>query len=122
MTIAETRKDWSLSEWIANFIQEDGYYVYEDDPYVDGLYDDTIGGGEGDFEEGGVVESVLIIGIMSALVFLLWWRQRLQQAHAQRDEERRREQGLPPRQPPPQGNGPNPEDGFAQWAAGGVGL
>lgn len=118
--IAETRKDWSLSEWIANFIQEDAYYVYDDEPYVDELYDDTIDGGEGDFEEGGVLESVLIIGIMTALVFLLWWRQRIQQAHAQREEERRREQGLPPRPLPPQGNGP--EEGFAQWAAGGMGL
>ncbi|KFH45503.1 hypothetical protein ACRE_036940 [Hapsidospora chrysogenum ATCC 11550] len=117
---AEAKKDWSLSEWIANFIQEDAYYGYEDDMYADDLYDDTIGGGEGDFDEGGVLESVLIIGVMTVLIFLLWWRQRIQQAHAQREEERRREQGLPPRQPPPAG--PNPEDGFAQWAAGGIEL
>ena len=118
----ETRKDWSLSEWIANFIQEDAYYAYEDEAYVDELYDDTIDGGEGDFEEGGVLESVLIIGVMTALVFLLWWRQRIQQAHAQREEERRREQGQPPRPPQHQGNGPNPENGFAQWVAGGMEL
>ena len=123
MSAAETKKDWSLSEWISNFIEEDAYYDYDEGVYLDDLYDDTIGDGEGDFiDDGGVLESVLIIGVMTALVFLLWWRQRIQQAHAQREEERRREQGLPPQQPPPQGNRPNPADGFPGWAAGGMGM
>lgn len=102
-------KDWSLSEWIANFIKEDGYY--EDDLYSDDLYDDGYVG-EGDFDEDGVVESVLIIGIMTTLVFLLWWRQRIQQ---QAEAARRREQGLPPRQP-------GVEDNFRQWVGAGIGL
>ena len=88
---------------------------------MEDYYDDTISGNEygDDFDEGGVVESVLILGVMTALVFLLWWRQRMQQAHAQREEELRRDQGLPPRQIPqgaPPGR-PNPADGFAPWAA-----
>lgn len=120
-SLLETKKEWSLAEWVANFIQDDGYYYgYEDEVYADDLYDDTIGGGEGDFEEGGVIESILIIGVMTALIFLLWWRQRMQQAHAAREAERRREQGLPPQDP--QVNRPNPEDGFPAWAAGGIGL
>lgn len=123
-----TKKDWSLGEWITNFIESGDYDFYDDDVYMDDYYDDTIGGNEygDDFDDGGVIESVLILGVMTALVFLLWWRQRMQQAHAQREEERRREQGLPPRHVPqgaPAGR-PNPADanGFAPWAAAPVGL
>lgn len=88
------------------------------------MYDDTIGDEEGDFDDGGVLESVLIIGVMTALVFLLWWRQRIQQAHAQREEERRRAQGLPPQQPAAAAavNRGDPAAGFPAWAAGGMGL
>lgn len=79
--------------------------------------------GVGDeWDDGGIVESFLIIGITMTLVLLLWWRQRLQQQHAQReDDARRREQGLPPRVlPPVQGQPGNP--GFPGWAGGGFGL
>ncbi|KAL3958864.1 hypothetical protein ACCO45_007026 [Purpureocillium lilacinum] len=85
-------KDWSLSEWIANFLEDDNIY-YEDELNNDNMYEGTIGAGDEDFDDGGVVESVVIIGITMALVFLLWWRQRIQQAHAQAEEERRRNQG-----------------------------
>ncbi|KAF4125169.1 hypothetical protein GMORB2_4008 [Geosmithia morbida] len=118
----KAKKDWSLSEWIANFIQDDGY-MYEDDAYLDDLYDDTIGpGSEGDLDEGGLVESLLIVSVMAALVFLLWWRQHIQQAHAQRQEEQReqqQQQQQQQQQPPPE---MRPDDGFPAWAAGGLGL
>lgn len=136
----DVKKDWSLSEWIANFIKDDGYYDYEDDVYLDDLYDDTIGGGgnEGDLDEGGLVESLLIIGVMGALVFLLWWRQRIQQAHAQRHEEQQRQQqqmhneqyqqqqqqaqqAQQAQQQAQQGD-VRPDDPFPGWAAGGLGI
>ncbi|KAF4969656.1 hypothetical protein FZEAL_10194 [Fusarium zealandicum] len=113
------KKDRSVSEWIANFLQDDRF-AYDDEFYAGGdLYDGALGNGEGTDEDDGVLESLLIIGITFSLVFLLWWRQRLQQAHQQGEDARRREQGLPPN--------PRPDaarDGadFAGWAAGGVGL
>lgn len=117
--VAERKQDWSLSEWIANFLEDDGL-VYEDEFYEDDMYDGAIATGEDEFDDSGVVESLLIIGITLALVFLLWWRQRMQQAHAQAEEARRREQGLPPHQPP--ANRVDQPDPFAGWAAGGQGL
>jgi SEL1 protein len=112
-------QDWSLSEWIANFFQDDGY-EYDDgvDYYDEDVYE---GHEDGDFDDAGVVESLLIIGITVSLVFLLWWRQRMQQAHAQAEDARRQQQGLPPRQG--QGAGVDGGDGgFQPWAAGGIGL
>lgn len=115
----EKGKDWSLGEWIANFLEDDNL-MYEDDLYVEDAFDGTIGAGEEGLDDGGVLESVLIIGITMALVALLWWRQRMQQAHAQAEEDRRRNQGQPAH--PPQGNQGNGADGFRGWAAGGIGL
>lgn len=117
----EKGKDWSLSEWIANFLQDDN--LYDDDLYSESGLDGTIGAGEEGLGDGGVLESVVIIGVTSGLVLLLWWRQRVQQAHAhaQADEERRRNQGRPAHQAQggDQGDG---ADGFRRWAAGGIGL
>jgi len=114
----EPKKDRSFSEWIANFLREDNQY-YEEEHYTGGdLYDGALGDGQGTDDDDGVLESVLIIGVTFSLVFLLWWRQRLQQAHQQAEDARRREQGLPPN---PRLDGPGPD--FAGWgAAGGVVL
>ena len=108
-----------MSEWIANFLEDDNIY-YEDELNNDNMYEGTIGAGDEDFDDGGVVESVVIIGITMALVFLLWWRQRIQQAQAQAEEERRRNQGQGGHPPP--GNPADGGDAFRGWAAGGVGL
>ncbi|KAF5573804.1 HRD3-like protein [Fusarium pseudocircinatum] len=112
------KKDRSFSEWIANFLREDNQY-YEEEHYTGGdLYDGALGDGQGTDDDDGVLESILIIGVTFSLVFLLWWRQRLQQAHQQAEDARRRDQGLPPN---PRLDGPGP--GFAGWgAAGGVVL
>ncbi|KAH6609282.1 hypothetical protein Trco_002628, partial [Trichoderma cornu-damae] len=107
------KKDWSLSEWIANFLEDDRL-AYGDD-YFDDVYDGTIGDDAEDLLDG-IIESTLIIGITLALVLLLWWRQRMQQQHAQNNEGARQDQ----RQP--QGNAVNPEDAFPAWAGGGMGL
>ncbi|KAM0248403.1 hypothetical protein ACHAQJ_009478 [Trichoderma viride] len=107
------KKDWSLSEWINNFLEDEGL-AYDDD-YYDDIYEGTIGDDAEDILDG-VFESTLIICITLALVLLLWWRQRMQQQHAQDVEGARQDQ----RQP--QGNVVNPEDAFPAWAGGGMGL
>ncbi|KAM4058431.1 hypothetical protein HRG_006600 [Hirsutella rhossiliensis] len=111
-------KDWSLSEWIANFLQDDK--LYDDELYGDEGLDGTIGAGEEGLEDGGLLESVVIIGVTSGLVLLLWWRQRVQQANAQADEERRRNRGQPAHQA--QGDHGEGNGVFREWAAGGIGL
>ncbi|KAK0656602.1 hypothetical protein B0T16DRAFT_441513 [Cercophora newfieldiana] len=125
------KKDWSLSEWITNFMQDDMMY-YEDEGY-DPLYDDDMPGGDGILGEidDGIFESVVIIGLVTALAFLVFYRQQRQQAAArqQEQEEARRQQ----QQQPQQGGQPRDErnqGGFFpppgdpnlnMWAAGGVG-
>lgn len=81
---------------------------------ADGLYDDIL--------DDGLVESLIIIGLAAALVFLIVYRQQRQEAH------RRGEQPANAQQQPANGevqNGglfPQPGDAnFNDWAAGGVG-
>ncbi|KAK3945432.1 protein sel-1 1 [Diplogelasinospora grovesii] len=137
------KKDWSLSEWINNFIQDDS--LYYDDMY-DGLYDDTgmPGGDAGlvDDLDDGIFESVAIVCVAALLVFLVMYRQQRQQAARRREEEAQRQQwqqqnaqhqqphapAAGNQNPQPQGQGgnggffPNPGDpNFANWLAGGVG-
>ncbi|KAM7222567.1 protein sel-1 1 [Rhypophila decipiens] len=133
------KKDWSLSEWIANFLQDDRVY-YDDGLYDDELYDDGMPGGDSGISEmdDGIFESLLIVGLAAALVFLVLYRQQRQVAARRREE---REEGhqpqnqnqnqnqgqgqgqAPQQQQPPQGGFfPQPGDpDFGQWAAGGVG-
>ncbi|KJZ77453.1 hypothetical protein HIM_03177 [Hirsutella minnesotensis 3608] len=119
-------KDWSLSEWISNFLRDDSI-VYEEELLRDDGFEGTIGAGDEVLDDGGLLESVLIIGVTTALVLLLWWRQRMQQAHARAEEERRRNRGQPAHQPA-QGNpgdgggGGGGGGGGFQWPAGGLEL
>ncbi|KOS19164.1 Protein sel-1 -like protein 1 [Escovopsis weberi] len=127
----KSKKDWSLSEWIANFLQEDGL-IFEQD-YFDDMYDGQTLGGEDDLMEGGLVESVLIVGITMSLLLLLWWRGRMQQRQQQqqqqaqrnqqqphgRNDDARRNQGQQGRQGQ---DDFNPNDPFPAWAAGGLGF
>ncbi|KAK3336456.1 hypothetical protein B0T19DRAFT_453877 [Cercophora scortea] len=86
-----SKKDWSLSEWINNFLQADEMY-YEDD--MDELFDDTMPGGDPGLTDmdDGIFESLAIVGLVGALVFLLMYRQQRQQAARRREEEERRQQ------------------------------
>lgn len=108
------RKDWSLSDWIANFLQDEYYY----DEYND-LYGDAMTGSDGqprgdELDEDGVIDSLIILGLAAIIVFLVYYRQqRQQQAHRQADENAARPAGAAPPQPG------DPQ--FAQWGAGGVG-
>ncbi|KAK4456416.1 protein sel-1 1 [Cladorrhinum samala] len=93
------KKQWSLSEWINNFLQDDGQGYY--DEYLDEYYDDATmpggdgpdfgggagGGAVGDDDEDGLVESLVIIGLVSALAFLLVYRNQRQQEARRRQEQ-----------------------------------
>ena len=130
------RKDWSLSEWIANFVQDD-LFLYDDAAYDD-LYDGAMPGGDSDVAgdvDDGIIESIIIVGLAAALVFLVMYRQQRQQAarraeehaarrrqqrHQQRHQQQQQEQGGQVADRPqgfPQAGNPD----FGQWAVGGVG-
>ncbi|KAL2129144.1 hypothetical protein VTI74DRAFT_8179 [Chaetomium olivicolor] len=123
------KKEWSLSEWINNFLQDDAQYY--DDLYDGSYQDDAMPGGDPlDFDDG-IMESVAILGLAAALVFLIMYRQQRQQQARRREEENRRQQaaqggaaGGGQQQPPQQERGFFPQPGdpdFGQWAVGGVG-
>ncbi|KAM3077894.1 ERAD-associated protein [Clarireedia jacksonii] len=125
------QKQWSLSEWISNFLQDDRPYYADndyDDNYIsandpmpggdaDGLYDDLI--------EDGIIESLIIIGLAAALVFLIVYRQQRQEAHrrgagAGADAQRQAAGGGQFQQD--RGVFPQPGDpNFNDWVAGGIG-
>ncbi|RYP76585.1 hypothetical protein DL771_001654 [Monosporascus sp. 5C6A] len=92
------KKDWSLSEWIANFLQEDAYYYEDEDGAYDEYYgDDGITGSDGqplgeDFGDEGVLESLVILGLAAAIAFLMYYRAQRQQAHRQAQEDAARQQ------------------------------
>ena len=131
MHLTAPKKDWSLSDWINNFLQDDNGRYY-DDLYDDLYEDDTMPGGDPlDFEDG-IMESVVILGLAAALVFLVLYRQQRQQAARQQEDEARRQQqhqgaaaqggNLQAQQEQGRGLFPQPGDpDFGQWAAGGVG-
>ena len=125
------KKDWSLSDWIANFLQDDG--LYYDDLGYDDIYDDAMPGGDGPHITGeddeGLMDTMIIMALALSLAFFIYYRHQREQAENAR---RRREQqqggqavGQNAAPVAPQNNGglfPPPGDpAFAQWAAGGVG-
>lgn len=111
-------KEWSLSEWISNFLQDDN--LFYDDALYDDFYDDN-GAGLEDGEESEVrdtvLESVLIASVAMSLMFLVWWRQRMQQIRGEAEEDARRDAR-------PVANNPalGQIEGFPAWAAGGFGI
>ncbi|KFY17458.1 hypothetical protein V492_00652 [Pseudogymnoascus sp. VKM F-4246] len=124
-------KQWSLSEWINNFLEDDRlqYMDYEEEDLLhrndpthgadDGMYDDVI--------DDGVVESFIIIALAGALVWLIYYRQQRQLAHRQNNgaarDQRNQAGPVGGQQAQPDG-GVFPRNGdpaFAQWVAGGVG-
>jgi SEL1 protein len=110
----------------------DENYLPENDPIpggdADGFYDDV---------DDGIIESLVIIGLAGALVFLIYYRQRHQLAHrggeaaagAQAEQpvqgqQQGREQGQQQENigPFPRPGDPNFNDAnFNDWAAGAVG-
>ncbi|KDN67800.1 hypothetical protein CSUB01_08929 [Colletotrichum sublineola] len=122
------KKDWSLGEWIANFLQDD--QLYYDDAYYEDIFDDTIGGtgpNGNPLEDDGIAESLIIVFIALSLVLLLYYRQQRQQQHRREEEERRRREGqpaVPALQGQQQDRGLFPQPGnpeWNNWVAGGIG-
>ncbi|CZR54843.1 related to HRD3-involved in degradation of Hmg2p [Phialocephala subalpina] len=127
-----TKKQWSLSEWISNFLKDDHLYYGDadyDDNYLpetdpmpggdaDGLYEDAL--------DDGLLESFVIIGLAAALVFLIYYRQQHQLAHRRQEEGANGQNGAVPegQQPQQEDRGLFPQPGdpeFNQWVAGGIG-
>ncbi|RDW87720.1 hypothetical protein BP5796_03414 [Coleophoma crateriformis] len=123
------KKQWSLAEWITNFLQDDHPYYADSHDYLpdtdpmpggdaDGLYEDFI--------DDGLLESFIIIGLAAALVFLIYYRQQHQLAHRNNeDAAQNQDQQVQAPLPGQQADGgffPRPGDpDFANWAAGGIG-
>jgi SEL1 protein len=141
LILSAPTNQWSLSEWINNFLRDDGLY------YGDTEYDDTylpehepMPGGdadgmyEGDIDDG-ILESLIIIVLAAALVFLIYYRQQRQLAGHGRNNNQQAAGAQQGNQQAPQGNQqvpqgqqedrglfPQPGDPeFGQWVAGGVG-
>ena len=109
---AEPKKDWSLAEWVTNFIQDDVMY------YEEGLYDDIFDDTIGEHEHHGVdddeanLELLFIFGLFMTLAGLLYYRQIRQREQGRQGREAEGERGVFPAPGDPE---------VANWAAGGVG-
>lgn len=118
-----------MKEWIRNFIQDGAQQFYED--FDDDLYPtDALASGSGnedslynDIGDDGIMETVLIMVLAAALVWLIYYRQARQMVHRRAEQERLRRAGLPvPVVPADNGAFPAPGDPAAlDWAAGGIG-
>lgn len=85
---------------------------------ADGLYEDIL--------DDGLLETLLMIGLAGALVFLIWYRQQQQLAHRQQNQAANGQQNAAgfngQQQQEDRGLFPQPGDPeFNQWVAGGVG-
>lgn len=130
----ENSKDWSFSEWVNNFIQDEG--LFYDDVMYDDIYDDTMPGGDAPHypgaEDDGFVDTLIIMSLAMALAFVVYYRQHRERAEqARRQREQQQQQGQAQQQGGNAAAAPNNNGGFAQppvnpafedWVAGGVGL
>ncbi len=132
----EPKKEWSFSEWIHNFLEDEHPYYHDaDDDLTDPQIHDPMPGGD-DFHDEideGVIESLVILGLAAALAFLVYYRQVRQQNHRRTAEQQGNANGAPapaaqqvqeqiPGQQPDGGFFPPPGDpNVNQWVAGGVG-
>ncbi|KAK4696207.1 SEL1 protein, partial [Lecanoromycetidae sp. Uapishka_2] len=132
----EPKKDWSLSEWISNFLEDPHPYYHGGDDMDDDYAEPGMPGGDDDYYDDldeSIVESLIIVGLAAALALLVYYRQQRQTNHRREVE---RQQGHPEGQPDAavpdeqrlpgqQADGgffPPPDDpNFGQWVAGGVG-
>lgn len=126
--VSVATKDWSLGEWLANFLQDDG--VYYDDVVYDDIYDDTMPGGDaphfGDEDDEGYLDSMIIMGLAACLAFFVYYRRQREQAEARRQREQQQKGGQNGAPAPVAQNNegffpPAGDPNFAPWAAGGVG-
>ena len=145
-SLSEPKKEWSLSEWISNFLEDPHpYYHGADDDYDDPNPEGMPGGDDDYYAEldDNILDSLIIVGLAAALAFLVYYRQQRQTNHRREVETQQEgnqdpdhplephqpqaENGIPPeeRLPGQQADGgffPPPDDpNFPVWVAGGVG-
>ncbi|KAL9029401.1 MAG: hypothetical protein Q9196_002356 [Gyalolechia fulgens] len=104
----DKKKDWSFSEWMSNFLedQQPYYNTADDDGFVDASSDPMPGGDDyiDDIDES-IIESLIILGLAGALAFLVYYRQQRQNSHRREMERQQQQQqqqgGLSPPPPPP---------------------
>ena len=133
----QVRKRRTLAKWLQDFLEADAAYYeqhYEADDW-DAQHDPMPGGDEywGDEEiDDGILETLLIGGLVAALGWLIYYRQQ-QRGAAEQRRRQAAEQGQqgqvqggqqqqPPGQQPDGGFFPQPGDpNWNAWVAGGVG-
>lgn len=129
------KKDWSLREWISNFLRDDHPYYHDSDYEEDNLAsyaDSGMPGGDGNviYDESIIddsfLETIMILGLAATLVFLMYYRQQRQLAHRRGEDAARAQGGLAAGvdavQPGAGGLFPPPGDpAFNDWVAGGIG-
>lgn len=116
---------------MSNFLRDDHPYYgdadYEDnylpdnDPMpggdADGMYDDIL--------DDGILETLIVLGLAGALVFLIYYRNQRQMVHRRNEEVAAAGHQEVPQGPPPaedRGLFPQPGDpNFNDWVAGGIG-
>ncbi|KAI9837069.1 MAG: hypothetical protein M1819_000718 [Sarea resinae] len=141
----EPKKDWSFSEWVQSFLEDDDEHPYyrdtvdEDDDLTTPKTHSKMPGGDDYYEDEideGMLESLIIIALAASLAFLLYYRQQRQLQHRravqiqqqQQQQQAQGEAGVAGAAPVPQqpeadrGFFPQPGDpDFNQWVAGGIG-
>lgn len=86
-------RKWSWKEWIDSFTSSAGFH---DEEYYDD-YDDVYLDDDGsldDLSDLALLEPFIIMGLVMAIVFLLYYRQQRQVAHRLEEEERQRQEQL----------------------------
>ena len=120
-----TAKKWSLSEWVANFLEEDRQYYESDEKHEgsgvasngDDLYDDLASLDE------GLIEMFLIMAVVASILYLVFLRQQRLLAPGPNNGAGANQAGnLGQAAAPDNGLFPHPGDpAFPEWVAGGIG-
>jgi SEL1 protein len=130
----QEQKRRTFAEWLHDFLEADAAYYeqfYEPDDW-DAQREPMPGGDDfyGDEMDDGVLETLLIGGLVAALAWLIYYRQQQQRAAEQRRRQGQDGEQNQQQQPPP-APGQQPDGGFFPqpgdpnrnaWIAGGAGL
>jgi SEL1 protein len=123
-----TTKQWSMREWLHNFLDEGQTYIVDENEYDDDQLpgtSSTAPGIEEEYIDDGLIESLIIVVLAGILVWLVYLRQAQQLAHRRAEAAAQARQGVQD-----VGNAQQPEGGFfpppgdpalPEWLAGGIG-
>ena len=130
----QEQKRRTFAEWLHDFLEADAAYyeqLYEPDDW-DAQREPMPGGDDfyGDEIDDGILETLLIGGLVAALAWLIYYRQQQQRAAEQRRRQEQEGEQNQQQQPPP-APGQQPDGGFFPqpgdpnrnaWIAGGAGM